>query len=378
MKSFSITNYIILFVILIVVGILYKRFENKRLKEEHADHYEAIQNYLLDGETLSKSKKPILWLHVPYEYNARNWLSFGSRSSMELNQPYLHLTVRSIINHCDKAFTICIIDDNSFQNLLPNWNNNMTCLSTPVLENVRKLGLMKLLHMYGGLICPISFLCIKNLMGLYSKGIRGDKMFVCETVDRNITSTTHDFYPNVCFSGAPKECETVKLLIDFIGRTISSDYTAESVFLGDFNRWINARIQRNQINLIDGTEIGTKTSKGKAILVDDLLSNHYIEIYPNTYGILIPACEILNRRHYEWFSRMSPKQVMQSDTILGNYILVNMGEQSNILEPLTPHRNKEIRNRFVGFWKVPEYPGLYGLKPDHLGNNLIKMEYTGR
>jgi hypothetical protein len=379
MKQFSITNYIILFVILIFLGILYNKYEEKRKREEEVDNYQTIQKYLLDDVALSKSKKPILWLHVPYEYNARNWLSFGSRSSMELNQPYLYLTVRSIINHCDNSFTICIIDDTSFKKLLPNWNINMSSLSTPVLENVRKLGLMNLLYKYGGLICPISFLCIKDLMGLYSKGIRGNKMFVCETTDRNITSTTYDFYPNVCFSGAPKNCAVVKMLIDFIGRTISSDYTAESVFLGDFNRWINTKIQQRQINLIDGTEIGTKTSHGKSILIENLLSNHYIDLYPNAYGILIPANEILSRRQYEWFARLSPKQVLTSDTIIGNYILVNIGStSSNILESLTPYTNQQVKNQFVGFWRTPEYPGLYGLKPNFLGDNLIKQTYTGR
>ena len=87
MKSF--TNLFILFFILIVLGVLYKRFEDKRIKEEEGDTYESIQKYLLDGTTLGESKKPILWIHVPYEYNSRHWLSFGSRSSLELNQPYL-------------------------------------------------------------------------------------------------------------------------------------------------------------------------------------------------------------------------------------------------------------------------------------------------
>jgi hypothetical protein len=360
------------------MGILYRKFEDKRLREEKKYNYEAIQNYLLDDETLAKSKKPILWIHVPYEYNSRKWLSFGSRSSFELNQPYLYLTVRSIINHCDKSFTICIIDDNSFGKLMPNWNINMNAISDPVLSNMRQLGLMKLLYKYGGLVCPLSFLCIKNLMGLYSKGIRGDKMFVCETVDKNITSTTYDFYPNIWFSGAPKECDTVKLLIDFMSRTISTDYTAESVFLGDFNRWLNTRIQKGQINLINGVDIGTKTAYGKPVLIDNLLSNSYIDFNPNTYGILIPANEILNRKQFEWFARMSHKQVMQSDTILGNYILINMGEGSNMLEPLTPYQNKEIKNKFVGFWRVPLDAPVWSLKPNFLGDNLIKQSYTSR
>ena len=143
-KSF--TNLFILFFILIVLGFFYKRFEDKRMREEGGDTYEAIQKYLLDDVTLGKSKKPILWIHVPYEYNSRNWLSFGSRSSFDLNQPYLYLTVRSILKQCDDSFTICIIDDSSFKRLIPGWNINMTTISDPILSNIRMMGLMKLLY----------------------------------------------------------------------------------------------------------------------------------------------------------------------------------------------------------------------------------------
>ena len=126
----SISRLLILFFILLVLGILYRRYEDKRERQESSDIYENIQQYLLDDDTLGKSKKPILWIHVPYEYNSRQWLSFGSRSSFNLNQPYLYLTVRSIIKKCEQSFTICIIDDNSFEKLLPGWNVDMSKIST--------------------------------------------------------------------------------------------------------------------------------------------------------------------------------------------------------------------------------------------------------
>lgn len=374
-KSF--TNLFILFFILIVLGFFYKRFEDKRMREESGDTYEAIQKYLLDDVTLGKSKKPILWIHVPYEYNSRNWLSFGSRSSFDLNQPYLYLTVRSILKQCDDSFTICIIDDTSFKRLIPGWNINMTTISDPILSNMRMLGLMKLLYIYGGLISPISFVCLKNLHGLYEKGIRGEKMFVCETVDRNSTSTDVDFFPNFSFCGAPKECETVRELCSFIERTASHDYTAETKFLGNYDKWCKQRIENGTMNMIEGVEIGTKTIDERPIILDDLMSNHYLDLYQGTYGILIPADEILNRRKYEWFARLSQKQVMESDTIIGNYLLLANSSEQGILEPLEPLRNKAIENKFVGFWKTP-LQDVYGVKPNLLGNNMTMVQYARR
>ena len=279
MKSF--TNLFILFFILIVLGILYKKFEDNRIREEKDANYESIQNFLLDDVTLAKSKKPILWIHVPYEYNSRNWLSFGSRSSFNLNQPYLYLSVKSIINQCDKSFTICLIDDNSFQRLIPDWNINMTTISDPILGNMRTLGLMKLLYKYGGLLCPISFVCMKDLIGLYNEGTNGSKLFLCEANDKNVTSSTYDFYPNILFCGAPKETQMIGQLIDFIQRTISTDFTAESKFLGSYDRWCESRIKTGQINKIDGSKIGIKSVDDAPIKIDDLMSNHYLKLSPN-------------------------------------------------------------------------------------------------
>jgi hypothetical protein len=110
------------------------------------------------------------------------------------------------------------------------------------------------------------------------------------------------------------------------------------------------------------------------------LSNYYLHISPNAYGIYIPANEILIRRKFEWFARMSPKQVLESDTIIGNYLLLVTAPGNNkILEPLNNKVNKEITDKFVGFWKTPLYPGLWMVaQPNMLGDNIPRVQYTGR
>jgi hypothetical protein len=374
MNSFSTINLVSLFAILIVLGYLYRRFENKRLQEESQDNYSAIQNYLLDDVTLAKSKKPILWIHIPYEYNSRKWLSFGSRSSFDLNQPYLYLSVKSILRQCDQSFNVCIIDDTSFEKLIPNWSINMKTITDPILANMRMLGLMKLIHIYGGLLCPLSFVCMKNLIGLYDKGIINDKMFVCENNNSNITSTTHDFYPDLAFCGAKKNNKIVGELIDFIQRTNSHDFTAENEFLGNCNRWINTRIQRGQVNLISGVDVGIKNVDDRAIKLEELMSNNYLDIYPQTYGIWIPAAQLLKRRQYEWFTRLSHKEVLESNTIIGNYLLLYNSpdaKSGNILEPV------EDKPDWVGFWKIPSGAPNWGLKPNYLGDGIQKISYPG-
>ena len=104
----SITNLIIIIIITILIGILYQKYIDKHAFGSETETYNSLQGYLLNESVLNKNnKKPIMWVHIPYEYNARHWQSFGSRSSSDLNQPYLYLTAKTIIKNCDKSFTIC-------------------------------------------------------------------------------------------------------------------------------------------------------------------------------------------------------------------------------------------------------------------------------
>jgi hypothetical protein len=122
--------------------------------------------------------------------------------------------------------------------------------------------------------------------------------------------------------GSMKENPVVKSLLEFMERTISTDFTSESIFLGKFDKWCAVKIQNNEVNLIPAIEIGVKDINDDPITIEILMSQGYINLYSNAYGILIPAYEILNRTNYEWFARLSPEQVLKSDTIIGKYILL--------------------------------------------------------
>ena len=370
-----VANYVILFIIIISLGILYQKYLEKQSTIASFDDYGEIKKYLLKDKTLDKSKKPILWIHVPHEYNSRNWLSFGSRSSTELNQPYLYLTVKSIIKNCDKSFKIVLIDDGSFDKLIPNWNINMSLLADPMKDYVRQLAMAKLVYTYGGLNVPISFLCFTDLIGLYNKGINDDSMFVCENYNFNISSTNKLFCPNANFMGAKKENDTVKDFINLMERTISDDYTAQTKFLGEFDGWCNDKITKGKMRLIPGTDVGTRTVDDEPVTVETLLSDDYIHFYGKMYGIWIPADQILKRRHYEWFSRMSPEQIFQGQFILAKYMVLALAPDSHmgVIEPL------ENRPDWIAFWKIPtsQTINIFGVKPMGLGNDVPRAKNAG-
>jgi hypothetical protein len=356
---------------------LYNRFLDKTSNKEGYVNYDELDDYLLQDlrdleKNTKKEKKPILWIHIPnHAKNARNWLNFGSRLTNELNQPYLYLTVKSIIGHCKDSFRICMIDDDSFEKLIPSWNIDVKKINSPIIQKIRLIGMMKLLSMYGGMTVPISFLCMKNLSDLYEKGTKDGKVFVCENVDRRSHSTQALFFPDVHFMGVKKSGNLViDSFLSYIQETLASDFTSESVFLDKFNTWMNTHVCGKQVNVIDGIDVGVKNMEGEPILLDNLMSDNYIDFYSKMYGIWIPQEELLHRVQYGWFIRSSPKQVLQGNSILSKYMLLANTPQSDgdyLIERMIPDPD------WVGFYDTP-LTRIWGLKPNYLGNTVLKYD----
>lgn len=114
-------KYIGSLAVLLIMSLMYDKYKQKEGMDDEAKQYELVRKYLLNYSSLAQSKKPILWIHMDYQINARSWTSFGSRNNDHLNQPYLYLTIKSIIDKCGNDFNICIIDDSTFGKILPGW-----------------------------------------------------------------------------------------------------------------------------------------------------------------------------------------------------------------------------------------------------------------
>ena len=151
-----------------VISSYYKQYQKTEATDELENNNLMINEYLLQDIKSNKLKKPILWIHIPYKKNARKWDSFYSRSNENINQDYIYLCVKSIIDKCGQSFHVCVIDDNSFQKMLPNWNIDMTIIDEPILDYMRTLGLMKLMYNYGGMLVPYSFVCYRDLIDVYN------------------------------------------------------------------------------------------------------------------------------------------------------------------------------------------------------------------
>ena len=97
-------NSILIIIIIGLAGlILSQRYIEKNYQFTDTQYYEVLKKKVLN----KKDDLPIMWVYIPQRYNARSWCSFGSRGTFDLNQPYLNLTIKSIIKMCDKSFKVC-------------------------------------------------------------------------------------------------------------------------------------------------------------------------------------------------------------------------------------------------------------------------------
>ncbi len=371
--------------VLLAVGVslfLVERYNRRRASVERFDPT-SVRNYLLSDIAMGLAPRPILWIHVPYERNSRHWDSFMSRATHELNQPYLELTARALFRHCRDSFTVCVYDDQSFATLLPDWKVDLAKVSDPLLPTLRQLGQFKLLHTYGGFVCPMSFLCMRDLHSLYELGTQHQRFFACEALDRSVSATTHPFRVSAAMCGAPKQCPVVAELCQYVETLLSTDYTCEAAFLGQVDRWCAKQVASGRANRIDGTLVGTKTATNAPVLLDDLLSDHHVSLYAEAYGLWIPARELLSRTAFGWFVRASHRQIVDSNTVLGHYFVLSLHDAEETEREEREKEDGEERRSlsanfrrardWISFWRVPSGAPVWGLQPTHLGDRVPRL-----
>jgi hypothetical protein len=315
-------HYIYPLVIAVILSVIYNKYKSKEEDDEHMTHYKLVRQYLLNDSSLARSKKPIIWIHMVYEINARWWPNFYSRNTDQLNQPYHYLTLKSIIDTCGSDFNICLIDDESFANILPGWTVDLSLVADPIRSKIRQLALAKVLYNYGGFLLPSSFLSFQNLEPMYTKMTQNDKMFVGELLVRNGVSEQVDFFPDTKIMGCLKQCPMMANYINFLEIVASTDFTSESDFVGNYGRWCFEKVNNGEMNIIPADVLGARDADGKQITLEMLMSNGFLNLSGRVQGLYIPADEILKRLNYQWFARLSAKQALASDTTIGKYLLI--------------------------------------------------------
>ena len=101
---------------------------------------------------------------------------------------------------------------------------------------------------------------------------------------------------------------------------VSRHFTTEPHFLGNIQQWLYSEVNAGSINLVNGKKIGTKTSKGKQILLEDLMSENFLDLDKDSYGIYVPAEEVLTRPKYQWLAYLSSEEVLKTNPVIIKYL----------------------------------------------------------
>ena len=327
--NYNFNNLVISILILAAAGYIYNKFKINVDSNSQQEDLNIIKKYLLEDDidntidALSSVKKPILWIHIDYIKNSRKWESFGSRNSNELNQDYLYLTIRTIINKCSDYFHIVIIDDDSFCKLLEHNCIDLNQVAYPIRDNLRSLNIMKLLYKYGGMYIENSFILFKSLEKIYEKVLSSNKIVTAQFKNNGANAYNVDYMPSIKLIGCVKECPTMKRLIKHMEMIYGTNFTSSAEFEDQVSKWLLKCGENDEINIIDGRYIGTKDINNAMINLEEIMSSTFLELHANVYALYIPSNELLKRSKYNWFCKLSSKQVLEANTILSKYLLLS-------------------------------------------------------
>lgn len=317
---------IVLTAALLLVGVLYNKYVDEDKKNDALADYKLIEEYLLNDSSLATSKKPLLWVHLEYETNARYWPSFFSRNTKEVNQPYLNLTLKSIVDKCGDSFNICLIDDRSFQKIVPGWDVDLSRVGQPVRAHLRNIALLKTLHSYGGMLVPASFICLQDLGDVFQQATQDDNLVCAEIPNKSVSADVAPVRPSVSFIGCAKGSPVCRELIEEMGRIAASDNTDAVSFLGASSRWLERAVDAGKVSVLSGDLMGVVDKSGSLLGLEEYLGQNEVDVRGDALGVLFPAEDALRRLNYQWFVRMSPKQVLGSNTFVGRLLLNTLDE----------------------------------------------------
>ncbi len=303
-------KYVSTFIIIVSVGILYDKYKSKYLPDEELAQIDMVNRHLL-GDNGYNIQRPILWIHSDDELRQRK----------SMNGAYIECCKETIIKHCGESFNICLIDDTSFKKLIPEWNIEIKDLASPLKEKIRLLAISKVIYKYGGMVLPETTIVLKDLLTTYNNGIKETGVFIGNIKNNSNLIDDKTCYPNKLVVGAIKNNNEINNYIKFLEILVSKDYTSESDFTKNIEKYLSNQIVNKKINSICSQVFGSKSANGKAITVDELMSDKNINYSCKTVCIVISKEDLVKRRQYGWFLKLSKKEIFECNSAIAKFIV---------------------------------------------------------
>lgn len=308
-------NGIVIYIGILILLLSILRYNyTKKLKDEKQRMSRGeqldINKYFYDINNLRESKKRKLWIHIPFEKNARNWESFGSRNTYNLNLPYMTLCIKSIVDHCSEYYDIIIYDDTNMNEILKDTEIDLSKISGSLLEKYREICKMKILYEYGGIMLPPSLFLRKSLSGMDNE----DVWYVIDSYNYQ-SDNLKTMLPSTIVSASDKKNKHLKKYIDHLEEIALKDFGESSIHYSANYFLVN------NVPILDGAIIGLQDTNNKPVTLDKLMSSKDLNLRSDTLGLYMPHEELLRRKTYQWYCYLNEKDVLEAQVAFSYFML---------------------------------------------------------
>jgi hypothetical protein len=275
------------------------------------------KNNYYDDKLLERGlDTPTIWLYIDdTDVNSRWWADFGARSSRVYNLPFLNLCYQTIVNATGGKYHVEVIGGLAdAERRLGGLPEPMRNKRLPLRDEEMTYLKVAFLEKFGGLWMNPATIVIRSFPELPKDKI---VLFGSDPLE-TYAGPKGTFLPNqhALWSPTPHHpffvqwCQMLYERIDrqATGKEIRHDKNWDILFVGT---------GKENVVVMPHAEL-TRKKTGRKIELEDLLAAGTdgilpFDIHPETVYVPFPWPELLERRIFGWFLRMSEEEIMSSD-----------------------------------------------------------------
>ncbi len=259
---------------------------------------------------------PTVWIYVDdTDVNSRWWADFGARSSRVLNLPFLNLCYQSIVSAAGDKFHVEVIGGLAdAERRLGGLPMPMRNKRLPLRDEEMTYLKVAFLEQFGGLWMGPASIVLRQFPELPKDKV---VLFGSDPLE-TYAGPKGTFLPNQHAMWSPQPhhpffSQWRTMLHERIdrqatGKEIRNDKNWDILFAGT---------GRENVIVMPHAEL-TRKQTGRKIELEDLLAAGQdgvlpFAIHPETIYVPFPWPELLERRIFGWFLRMSEEQILESD-----------------------------------------------------------------
>lgn len=277
------------------------------------------KNTFEDPDLLKRGlSTPTIWIFInDTDVNSRLWTDFGSRSSRVYNIPFLNLCYESIVKAAGLNYHVEVIggleDAKIRLGELPGSMNNKRI---PLRSEEMTYLKIAFLEKFGGLWMSPATICLKQLPVLPNDKVvlfGSDPLETYAGPEGTELPNQHAMWspsPNHPFFQKWKKLLEPRINEQRGGREVRNDSRWDIIFAGT---------DKSDVVMMPHAELSRKAG-GRKIELEDLLASGTggdfpFEIPSESLYVPFPWPELLERRMFGWFLRLSEEQIKESDLV---------------------------------------------------------------